>query len=406
MTRASTGAFRALVATLAIQIYVSLAATAMSVLAPVVAPDFSLSPDLVGVFVSLTYAGAMSASLFSGTLIVRFGAIRVSQLAVLLCALGVVLLPLASTSHGAVLLLVLSPLVIGAGYGPITPASSQVLARTAPPSQMALIFSIKQTGVPAGAALGGVLLPTVTLAFGWRTTLVVIAAMALIVVLAAQRIRSDLDRDRQRARQINWRELFRPLPKLFASAILTELTIVAFFYAALQMSLTSFLVVYLTQALGWSLIAAGFALTIATIGGVGGRIFWGFVADRYVMPRKLLGWLGILAGSVSIATALYPPDFAPALLLALIAVFGATAIGWNGVQLAEVARHAPPDEAATITGASGFVTFAGVVVGPTLFGLIASATGDYRYGFAVVGIAIVVCGMLTLARLARAKPHS
>ena len=49
--------------------------------------------------------------------------------------------------------------------------------------------------------------------------------------------------------------------------------------------------------------------------------------------------------------------------------FGATAIGWNGVQLAEVARHAPPGEAGAMTGATGFVTFSGVVVGPPLFAL-------------------------------------
>ena len=74
-------------------------------------------------------------------------------------------------------LLALAPLVIGLGYGPITPASSHVLARTAPPSRMALTFSIKQTGVPAGAALAGALLPALALRIGWRAAFVAVAAL-------------------------------------------------------------------------------------------------------------------------------------------------------------------------------------------------------------------------------------
>ena len=37
----------------------------------------------------------------------------------------------------------------------------------------------------------------------------------------------------------------------------------------------SFLVVYLTESLGYSLVAAGFALTVANLGGIVGRILWG-----------------------------------------------------------------------------------------------------------------------------------
>ena len=401
-TEPATRAAVALAATLAIQVYVSFAASATPVLAPVVAPAFGVAPGLVGVFVGLVYVGSMTASLFSGALVARYGAIRVSQVCVLLCAIGLALLPIAAAAAAGVVLLAMAPLVIGAGYGPITPASSQVLARTAPPSRMALTFSIKQTGVPAGAALGGALLPALALAFGWRAAFVGIAALGVAVVVAAQPIRSDLDRIRDRAHRLTLGGLTRPLRRVFADPVLAELATASFFYAALQVSLTSFLVVFLTEALRWSLVAAGLALTIATLGGVAGRILWGLVADRYVAPRMLLGYLGILAGASSLATAAYPADGPVTPLLMLVAVFGATAIGWNGVQLAELARHAPPGEAGAITGAAGFITFGGVVCGPPLFGLLASVTGNYRAGFAAIGFAIVACGVWMLLRYKRA----
>src|SRR5438270_4405832 len=124
-------ALAALAATTALQIYASFAATAPSVLAPEIAQAFAIAPKWIGVFVGLVYAGAMLASLASGGFIERFGAIRVSQTGVALCAAGTALI--AVVPAGAESLLIAAALVIGVGYGPITPASSHVLIRTSPP---------------------------------------------------------------------------------------------------------------------------------------------------------------------------------------------------------------------------------------------------------------------------------
>lgn len=393
----------ALVATLSIQVYVAFAANAVAVLAPVIAPQFGLAPQLVGVFIGLLYVGSMIASLASAPLITRHGPIRLSQACVLIAACGLLLLPAATLHPSAVVLLAVAPLVIGWGYGPITPASSQLLARTALPSRMALTFSIKQTGVPAGAALGGLLLPALALTLGWRVTLVITALLGIVVVMGSQRVRAEFDSGRPRdARGFELAGVFAPLKLLFANPLLAELAIMGFFYAALQMSLTSFLVVFMTESLGRSLVAAGLSLTFATLGGVAGRILWGMVADRYIPPRMLLGLLGVLAGACSIMTAAYPADGPATPLLILCVLFGATAIGWNGVQLAQIARHAPEGQAAAVTAASGFVMFSGVVIGPPLFGLAATVTGGYRTGFAIIGAAAIASGAVVLIRNHRA----
>ena len=82
----------------------------------------------------------------------------------------------------------------------------------------------------------------------------------------------------------------------------------------------------------------------------------------------------------------------------ICALFGVTAIGWNGVQLAEVARQAPRGQAGAVTGASGFITFAGVVVGPPLFSLLASVSGSYAAGFAAIGAICLGSGVWLLRR--------
>jgi len=396
--RASTAAI-ALGITLAIQIFTALAATAASVLAPEIGRDLGIAPKLIGVFVGVIYTGSMAASLASGMFIERYGAIRVSQVCVLLCAAGVLMVAGAPTLSGTALLaLAVAPLIIGLGYGPITPASSQVLARTASPSRMALTFSIKQTGVPAGAALAGAVLPIVALRIGWQAALALIAALGIVIALTAEIARATLDAGRMPAQMPSVARLVEPLKLVLRTPVLAELVAVAFIYAALQVCLTSFLVVYLTESLAFSLVAAGLALTVVNLGGIVGRILWGAVADFHLAPRAVLGWIGVAAGACAWSTAAFGEAWPIAAILATCALFGATAIGWNGVQLAEVARHAPSDQVGAVTGAASFITFGGVVVGPPAFALIAALTGGYRVGFALFGGLSVGCGLWLLVR--------
>jgi MFS family permease len=391
--RSARRALVALAATLAIQIYTSLAATAPAVLAPEIAPALGVSPKLVGVFVGLVYVGSMAASLASGGLIGRFGAIRVSQACVLMCAAGLALLPLAAPWQAALLVATLAPVVVGLGYGAITPASSQVLARTAPPSRMALTFSIKQTGVPAGAALAGAILPALALATDWRVALAAVSLAGLAVAFAAQSVRADLDRERDRTQAMSLRAAFATLRDVFADRRLGDLALLSFFYSATQVSLTSFLVVFLAEQLQRPLVVAGAALSVATVAGVAGRIFWGHVADRTRSPVGVLVVLGVAAGLCSLATAAWPADSSVWPLFLVLAAFGGTAIGWNGVMLAEVARLAPAGRAGAVTGATGFITFAGVVCGPSIFSLLAGVAGSYRVGFVAIGVGSLVAGL-------------
>src|SRR5207344_1115132 len=79
---------------------------------------------------------------------------RASQVALLSSMAGLLLMaapPLPLVALGAVF--------IGLGYGPITPASSQMLSRTTDPRHYSLVFSIKQTGVPLGGVIAGLMVP-------------------------------------------------------------------------------------------------------------------------------------------------------------------------------------------------------------------------------------------------------
>lgn len=386
-----------LLATLFIQAMVAMALLTLPVMAPVAAKALEVSPALVGVYVAITYAGAMFASLTSGTTVSRLGPIRVSQLGLILCAIGLCLCAvpwLPAIGLGA--------LLIGLGYGPITPASSQILARTTQPSQMALVFSIKQTGVPVGAMMAGAIVPSLMLGIDWQWSLVAVAMACVVSAALSQPLREALDDLRQASLTFQMSTLTTPLRMVLGHRALSTMAACSFMFSMVQMSLTTYLVTYLHDDLAYGMVSAGLLLSVTQMGGIGGRIAWGLVADRWLGAQKTLALLAILMASSALATALLLPTLPLWGIWSVLLVFGASAIGWNGVYLAEVARQAPEGKASVATGGTLTFTFLGVVIGPPLFGALSSAFGTYRAGF----LALVITSSLCAWVLYRLKPSA
>lgn len=380
-----------LVVTIAVQALVSLAALAAPVMAPAAALSTGVPAGWVGIFVGVVYAAACASTLVAGDLVSRFGPIRMSQVSLVLCGLGLFAAALATPAS-----LVLSAVLIGLGYGPVTPASSHILIRTTPPHRMSLTFSLKQTGVPLGGMLAGLMVPLLIHGFGWQGAAICLGVAVLAMAAVTQTIRPMFDSDRDPLHLLAPSRALRPLMKVLATPALRDLGFCSFFFGAMQLCLTSFLVLYLTEARGVSLVTAGSILAVAQVAGVVGRLGWGWMADKLIVPRLLLGLLGLGMGAAGISLAMIGPDV-PVLGFALIAaIFGASAIGWNGVFLAEVARLAAPGEVGAATGASLFLTYAGVVVGPPAFAGLVAQSHSYPLGFLAFGALLSAVGLFLM----------
>ncbi|HKS13044.1 MAG TPA: MFS transporter [Pseudomonas sp.] len=384
-----------LAVTLSIQALVSMATFTVPVLAPAALRELGGSIAQIGLFVALIYLGAMLSSLLSGNWILRFGAIRVSQVCLLLCGAG-----LGLAAGGQLWCLVLSALALGAGYGPVTPASSHILARTTPAHLMGFMFSLKQTGVPIGGVLAGMLVPSLVGASGWRGALCMVAAACLVMAVIAQRVRPALDDDRNPQLKASRRDLLKPLFMIFAMPRMRNLALCSLFFGAMQLCLTTYLVSYLTHDYGLALVSAGLILALTQGAGVAGRLLWGWIADRWLEPRRLLPVLALIMAAASLLTAAFSQGWPLPLVAAVSMLFGATAIGWNGVYLAEVARLAPPGSAGQYTGGTLFFTYFGVVAGPPLFAATSHSGDSLASGYALFGVLMLVVA-LALGRFAR-----
>lgn len=380
------------------QVLTTLGALALAAVAPKAAAELGISPALIGYQVAIVYFGALLAALFGGGLVRRLGAARTSQTGLALVAIGCVVSTLGSLAAIAV-----GAWIIGLGYGVTNPAASHLLTRASIKRNMNLVFSLKQSGVPIGGVISGALLPAITLAYGWKAGLWACALLAATLSAALIPIQRRWDTDRSPAHRI-FANPFGSIELVWRRPVLRWIALSSFAYSAVQLSLTGFLVTYLVAEAGLSLVLAGTLLAVTHAVGALGRLAWGWVADRMRSGSAALIANGIVAMLGALATAAIAADWPVWAIALATALFGFSAIGWNGVFIAVIARQSAPHEVGMATGGTLVFTYAGVMAGPSLFGALHDHTGlSYSAGFALLalvtalGVACVVEARRNLA---------
>ena len=396
-TGSSKWLWLAVVAMLIQQAFSYLSTLVLPIAAPAISESTGLGISLVGVYTAIMYVASTLSAGASGSFIQRYGALRVSQTALVLMGLGLVF-----SWPGWVILFALTAFVIGSGSAVSTPASSDILGRYCPPRHAPLIFSIKQTGVPVGGMLAGVLVPAFTIALGWEGAFIACGAMCLVLAFVLQPLRTEFDQYRIRSHRISMRAVVHTVRAVLVHPRLRELALCSVSWVGLQAIYGAFLFAFLADGLGYPPETAGWVFAAGNAAAVGARILWGWIASRFVNARALLGWLAVVMSAAGIATACFGPGWPVVAVAAVAVVYAGTAISWHGVLLAEIARLSPIDRIGAMTGGVLLFTSTGIMVYPLLYGAILEATGSYAPGFAAAALPALYTGLRMLFRRGRA----
>ena len=362
------------------QTVVSLIALTPPVAAVIAAPDFGISTVDVGLFSTLLFVTAMVSASLGGDLVKRLGAIRVNQLCLLAAAIGITLV-----ATGNLVLAALGALLVGIGYGPMTPAGSHILVDVTNNQNRPLVFSIKQTSIPLGGVLAGIFVPAIIDVADWQIAALTMAALALIFAILLQPLRRRYDANRDPQLPLNF-HMVRVLKRGLRQPRLRALSFATIGYSGIQICFNAFFVIYLVEHAQLSLIQAGMIFTVAQIAGVSWRIIWGMVAERLTSTRRLLILLGVVMVAATLTTATVDSTWSIGWLMLLGICFGSAATGWNGLYLAEIVHVTSPAETAEATGVSLFFTFGGMVVAPAFFSGVVYLTGSFATAFVVLAV--------------------
>jgi MFS family permease len=366
-------------------------------IAPAVAQGYGVPVYLIGYQASLFYVGMLTAMMFGTNFNLRWGGCRTSQFGLLLVALGAVTLTI-----GSIPLLVPASIIMGIGYGALTPASSHILLRFTPARHRNIVFSLKQTGVPLGVVIAATAGPALTLAAGWQMTLLACAAVSVVTAAVLQTGHARLDKDRSAAVPLASSPL-EPVRVMWGTRSLRLLALSGAMLATSQVIIHNYTVAMFYEQLGMPLVQAGLMLTMSQVGGVFGRLFWGWLADRTgECLRVMMVLAGVLAAS-ALAISTLQWGWPVAWAYVLFFVLGATASGYHGAFLAEIARLSPSGRVSAGTGGTLVVTNTSSIIMPIIFANVFAAIHSYSLTFGLLAIpATTAIFLLRAARRAQA----
>lgn len=372
-----------------VQVVTVMAGNSMVVIAPALGSLLQVDPALIGFQVSFVYGGAMFAVIYGGRLVQRFGACRTQQICVGMSAIGALLAMVPN-----LWLLPVASILMGVGTGPATPAASHLLNRFTDPANRNLIFSLKQTGVPLGVVAAAFVMPPLTIIWGASWAFLAIALIALAMLVLLQPLRDAWDDDRVPATRLI-QDPLGGVPVVWRHPVLRWLALSAFFYAFCQLCVTSFAVTMLVTEIGFGLVQAGLLLSLIQLSGVGSRIVFGLLADRIGNALGTLAAVGLVTAVMCLVTVFLSPGWPRTGLYLMLVCLGASAVGWTGMFIAEVARVAPKGQVGVATSGAIAFNFLGILCGPALFALAYQGIGSYAQTFgllvfvALAGVAMI-----------------
>jgi len=341
--------------------------------------DLVIGLGFFGVAISVFFASAAAGSVLAGRLVDRVGPRRGQVVGGLLVATGGVLM---ATVVGSPLSLLATMSVLGLGNACCQTVANLSMARALTPGRRGLGFGVKQSAVPLAIMLGGLAVPTLGGALGWRSTFVATATVGALVGLSAllrhepvagpvAAVVDDLDHPPR------WPLLLCGLGITFASAA-------ANFMGAFIASWG--------YEIGLSATTTGLLMAAGSAGSIVVRVLSGWRADGRHGANLPVVAAQMYAGALCLVGVAVGTE-------ATVLGFGflAFAVGWAwpGLLLFAVARlgRDAPARASGVVQAGAFI---GGAIGPMGFGALAGAAG-FRPTWLLAAACFVVGGTLVLA---------
>jgi sugar phosphate permease len=284
----------------------------------------------------------------------------------------------AASSSGYVALLAWMALAGMLGSAAVA-ASGRAVFGWFPRDERGLALGLRQTAVPAGAALASFSLPPLASAAGVHAALYALAGAMLVCALASALWLRDGPRTESAAPAAP--DAARD-PRIWRLSAASSLMIIG------QIGVTSLLVLYLYGERDWTAAHAALALGGVQVGAAIARVSagrWSDLRDERIEPFRRLA---AVAGVLLLAAAVGGPTAVPLLLAG-----GIAAMSWNGLSFtaaAEISGRKQAGKAMGIQNTAMRLVAAGVPVG---LGALASAV-SWHAVFAVMGVTPLIARAL------------
>ncbi|WP_066731447.1 MFS transporter [Cupriavidus sp. D384] len=325
-----------------------------------------------------------------------------TMLLVMALAWSVFQIPLAMSSSVAVL--ILSRVLLGIAEGPAFPVAVHAAYKWFPDDRRNVPVAFFSQGGSVGLLIAGIVIPQITLHWGWRANFYVLSAVGLVWALLWMLLgREGRIETREASAETAGTEARLPYARLMSDPTVMACFLLHFVaYWGLALTLT-WLPAYLQRGLGYSGIEAGrlyaviVAISMPTV--IGCCWFAQRMLKRGATSRAARGLFSaatlLLAGGAFIA--LWATDLAPIWRVALIGVAVGVSPTIYSLGPAMLAEVTPGAQRGAILAIDNSIASVAGVLAPLVSAFfiegIAGAAG-YQAGFAFCGVLMVLGGIV------------
>jgi predicted MFS family arabinose efflux permease len=289
-------------------------------------------------------------------------------------------------TYGVVLI---ASVAAGLAMGSSNPATNGLIVETVPRSSWGTVTGIKQAGEALPIVLGGLILPGIAIAAGWRvavgaTALLPAAAICLTMLwIPAARRRRTSEVPRSRA-----------APALDPNIL--WLTAYSFIVGLAATAIATYLPLYTVESLGMSAAAAGVVFAAMGIVAIVGRVIWGHAARGVSDVRSRLRWIAV-AAILGVLVLWSASHLAPELIWFGAILWGMSILSVGALGNLAVMHYSIAGDTGRASGVmlTGFGI--GLMIGAPLFGLSVDATGAYDVGFGLLLAELVALLLVSAA---------
>ena len=344
---------------------------ALAILASNLIDDLDLSRAQLGLIGSInTAVGALTAP-STGRLTDRIGARRSVVILLVLSAVGMAAMAIATTAWW----LALAAAIAGIPQGWGNPATNSLISTRVTPGRRGGVTGVKQSGVTLGVFLSGASLPWLAGAFGWR---VACAVFAVLFALLAITVQVTLAADPALETRVTGStgDPATDERRLPLDPFVWRLTIYALLMGTAGGAVGRFFPLYAEESLGFSLETAGLLTALGGLLGMGARVLVGRWAEVRIAPTRLLSLLAIVGTAYCVMLAVV--DESTRDVLYLSPPLNAVGIAaWNAVAMLAIIMFFSKGQAGRASGIVMLGFLGGLSISAPIAGFTVDRLGEY-----------------------------
>ncbi|RAS82760.1 MFS transporter [Priestia endophytica] len=377
--------------------------SALSVAAPYIQSDLSLTPTEMGIIFSSFSVGYAIFNFIGGIAADRYGAKLTLFVAMIVWSLfsGALALVIGFAS------MVIIRVLFGMGEGPLTTTTSKMINNWFPPSNRATVMGLAASGTPLGGAISGPIVGFIAITYGWRISFLIIMVIGFIWSIcwlkfvkekpenSTEKIKTE---NKKVERETNLKLTFYLKQKtvLFTAFAFFAYNYILFFFLTWFPS-------FLVDARGLSIQQMSIVTVIPWVLGFAGLALGGLVSDFFykkffkkgvLFSRKLVLVTCLFLSAVCIGFAGLVTTTASAVTLVAFSVFFLYLTG--SIYWAIVNDVVDKNNIGSVGGFMHFLANTAGIIGPTLTGFLVDKSGTYTAAFLLAGGLSVVASLAVI----------